>query len=218
VAPAPVPVAPAPVPVAPAPVPVAPAPAPAPVAPAPAPVTPAPAAVTIRTSRSAAVVLPRRPVVLASRVLVDARVAGGTPVALERRVGTGPWTTIRTGTTRPDGLVAWTLLPDLSGEHRFRTGSTVSGTVRVDVRQVVTAAARRSGNQVLVDATVAPGGRSTVALQVPRGNGWATIATTVTDAAGRARFVRPLPRGTRLRVYAPTRPALLLALSRELRP
>lgn len=240
-APAPVPVEPAPVPVpvapAPAPVPVAPAPVPVPVAPAPAPVpvepapalvpepvvaprAPVPAAappvVTGRTSRSAAVVLPRQVVTLAARVLADGRGAGAQRVVLERRVGSGPWTALRSGDTAADGLVSWTLRPDVTGQHRFRSGSWTSPQVPVQVRQALTAAARRSGRQVVLDGRVAPGGRALVALQVPRGSGWATIATSTSDGYGRVRFSRLLAPGTKVRLYAPARPNLLAVIGRAL--
>jgi hypothetical protein len=83
----------------------------------------------------------------------------------------------------------------------------------VDVRQVVSAASRRSGHTVLVTGQVGPGGRTPVALQILRASGWATVASTLTDSAGAARFVRTLAPGTRVRLHAPARPGLLAGVS-----
>jgi serine protease len=229
--PAPALAEPAPAPVQPEPAPAQPAPAqPAPAAPEPVvsePRAPAPAvapttspsapvrtpAVAIRTSRSAGVVLPGREVSLAARVLSDNAPRGGAPVALERRVGNGPWTVVRQAVTRGDGLVVFTLRPDRSGDHRFRTGGDVSSTLRVDVRQAASLSAARTGRLVKVDARVLPGGSTAVALQVPRGRGWATVATTRTDSAGRARFTVALPKGSKVRLHVPARPDLLATVS-----
>ncbi len=164
---------------------------------------------TIRTSRSAAVVPAHGSVHLATRVLLGDVAVAGKPVVLERRVGTGPWSALRSGTTTADGLVGWTIRPDRTGEHRFRVGTELSTTLRVDVRQVVASAARRSGGTVAVDVRVRPGGPATVVLQVPYGAGWRTIATATTDSTGAARFVRAVPTGTRLRVHVRARPDLL---------
>lgn len=177
--------------------------------------TPAP---TIRTSRSAAVVPAFGAVHLASRVLQGDRPVAGEPVVLERRVGTGAWTALRSGTTSSDGLVGWTLRPDRSGEHRFRIGSTYSAPLPVDVRQVVVSSARRTGGTVVVDARVLPGGVASVVLQVPQGTGWRTVATATTDRAGVARFVRAVPAGTRLRVHVRARADLLPGTGAALRP
>jgi serine protease len=223
-APAPSPVAsePTPAPVAPEPVSEPRAPAPT-AAPTTAPVTPAPTttpsapvrtpAITIRTSRSAGVVLPGRAVSLAARVLSDGAPRGGAPVALERRVGNGPWTVVREAVTGGDGLVAFSLRPDRGGDHRFRAGNDVSSTLRVDVRQAAALSAARTGRLVKIDARVLPGGSTTVALQVPRGRGWATIATVRTDSAGRARFTAVLPKRSKVRLHVPARPDLLAAVS-----
>lgn len=171
---------------------------------------PAPAAeLTIRAFRSAAVVPAYGAVQLATRVLQGEVPVAGEPVVLERRVGTGPWTALRSGTTAADGLVGWTVRPDRTGEHRFRVGPELSASLRVDVRQVVASAARRSGGTVAVDVRVRPGGPAAVVLQVPQGTGWRTISTATTDSAGAARFVRAVPRGTLLRVHVRARPDLL---------
>jgi hypothetical protein len=188
-------------------------PAPVVVEPAPAPtVTAAPVPSALRGSRSAAVVTAGRPVVLAARAVSTVAVAGAS-VVLERRVGTGPWTAIRSGPTDAQGLVSWTLLPDRSGSHRFRSGSLLSPELPVDVRQAVTATARRSAGTAVVDVRVVPGGAARVVLQVLRSTGWTGIASATTTASGTARFVKAVPVGSRLRVVAAARPALLAGTS-----
>lgn len=198
----------------------APATAPA-TAPAPAPATatapaPAPSAPTlvVRTSRSAAVVPVGTAVVMGARVLTDGRPVAAAPVVLQRRVGTEPWSVVRRGTTDATGLVRWSLRPDRTGTHRVLVGRTVTAPLAVGVRQVVSTTVQRLGGQVVATATVAPGGRAAVALQVARSTGWVTVATGTTDTAGRVRIARALAGGTRVRWHVPARPHLLPAVSR----
>ncbi|MCW2777086.1 MAG: hypothetical protein JWN17_811, partial [Frankiales bacterium] len=219
-APAPAPVVQVPAP-APAPVP-APAPAPAPLpvvqvpaptappitapAPARAPVpAPAPAAAPVlRLSVSAPTVTSGDAVVVRARVLRDGRPAADV-VALERRAPGGAWTAAGTGRADADGLVAWTLRPGRTEEHRVRLGDVVSGTVRVDVRQRVTTSAAHGA----VSGTVAPAGRTAVVLQRRTATGWTTLSRGTTSTDGRYRLAVGVVRGDVLRVVAAARPGLL---------
>lgn len=102
--------------------------------PATAPRTPVTAPViTLRSSRSAATVAPGRPVTISARALREGRPASGIVTQLETRVGSGPWTVARRGTSGGGGLLSFALKPTRTTDFRFRAGDAVSAPLRVAV-------------------------------------------------------------------------------------
>lgn len=149
-----------------------------------------------------------RPVTVHVRALRGVVGTAGLDVRLEMLDGTA-WRTIRTGTSGPQGLVSWPLVPDRTRTFRAVVEQVPAASTTIQVRQ--RAVARYGWTRVATTAvgTTGPLGRSTVVLQRRTATGWAAVARVVAGTDGRYRLTARLPKGSVVRVAVATRPGLL---------
>ncbi len=120
-----------------------------------------------------------------------ARGAGG--VALEAKTSTQDWVAVGELLLDGDGAFATILKPQVATQYRLAAGTVRAGLATIAVAARVDAQLTAAGARGTVRPVL---GGVAVQLQQQAGNGWATLATAVTDAGGAWAFPQALTTGT----------------------
>lgn len=122
-------------------------------------------------------------VVYGARTRLDGVARGFTPVLLESRVGTAPWSQLGTVALSPEGVVSTVVKPLQATQYRLRSGKVFSSAVTVRVAPLVKLAA--ATDQTSLRGLVKPALEGIeVEVQRQSGTTWKTVARAGLSADG----------------------------------
>jgi stage II sporulation protein D len=144
-------------------------------------------------------------VVYGARARLDGVARGFTPVLLESRVGTAPWSQLGTVALSPDGVVSTVVKPLQATQYRLTSGKVFSSAVTVRVAPLVKLAA--ATDQTSLRGSVRPAFEG-IEVDVQRQSGtttWKTVARAGLSADGTFQAALTLSPGTYRARVAPGR-------------
>lgn len=122
-------------------------------------------------------------VVYGARARLDGVVRGFTPVLLESRVGTAPWSQLGAVTPSPDGVISTVIKPLQATQYRLSSGKVFSSAVKVRVAPLVKLAP--ATDQTSLRGSVKPALEGApVEVQRQSGTTWKTVARADLSADG----------------------------------
>jgi stage II sporulation protein D len=143
-------------------------------------------------------------VVYGARARLDGVARGFTPVLLESRVGTAPWSQLGMVTLSPDGVVSTVVKPLQATQYRLTSGKVFSSAVTVRVAPLVKLAA--ATDQTSLRGSVKPAlDGIEVDVQRQSGTTWKTVARAALSADGTFQAALTLSPGTYRARVAPGR-------------
>jgi stage II sporulation protein D len=143
-------------------------------------------------------------VVYGARARLDGVARGFTPVLLESRVGTAPWSPLGTVTLSPGGVVSTVVKPLQATQYRLTSGKVFSSAVTVRVAPLVKLAA--ATDQTSLRGSVRPVLEGIeVDVQRQSGTTWKTVARAGLSADGTFQAALTLSPGTYRARVAPGR-------------
>ncbi len=143
-------------------------------------------------------------VVYGARARLDGVARGFTPVLLESRVGTAPWSQLGTVTPSPVGVISTVVKPLQATQYRLTSGKVFSSAVTVRVAPLVKLAA--ATDQTSLRGSVKPALEGIeVDVQRQSGTTWKTVARAGLSADGTFQAALTLSPGTYRARVAPGR-------------